>query len=126
MKEAHNHKRTTPGGRALGRRIAAIAHRECTRLNGEGEPDERCTSCAFRTGTVPNGCHQTQLDALKAIVENVPFLCHQHGRRGQICHGWYAVRTAVTRAEAAKGPMPINEVPWDFSPPDKEDASGNR
>lgn len=63
-----------------------------------GEPDERCGTCAFRAGTVPGGCLQTQADALKAICEDVPFYCHAHEVNGQfdrICHGWYAARVLM-------------------------------
>lgn len=38
---------------------------------------ERCKTCAFRAGTVPNGCEATVMDALKCIVEKVPFYCHE-------------------------------------------------
>jgi hypothetical protein len=64
-------------------------------LAADGEPDTRCSTCAFRAGTVPGGCMQTQADALKAIMEDVPFMCHAHevnGRFDRLCHGWFAAR----------------------------------
>lgn len=67
-------------------------------LAAQGEADERCGTCAFRPGTVPGSCIQTQADALKAIMEDVPFMCHAHEKDGQfdrICHGWFAARVRM-------------------------------
>lgn len=123
MKEAHDHHRVSPEGRATGAVMARLADAECASLaNDHGEPDERCKSCAFTSGTVPNGCAQTQLDAVKAVVEGVPFMCHSHqsaaGHYTRICHGWFAVRRVINRARAAGAPLP-DAAPWDFSPPDE-------
>lgn len=120
MNEAHNHSRVTPEGLAIGAQLAKISDKGCQVLAAEGEPDDRCRSCAFVSGTVPNGCLQTQMDAMKATVEGVPFMCHQGDRRGLACHGWYGARVAVHRAEQARGtPLPATSCPWDFSPPDE-------
>lgn len=62
------------------------------------EPDTRCGTCAGRTGTIPGSCFQTQSDFLKAISEDVPFMCHQHEKGGEftrICHGWFAARVSM-------------------------------
>lgn len=115
----HDHSRVTPEGKAAGAQLVRLTEPWIERLAAEGEPDERCKSCAFRLGTVPNGCPQTQADALKAVVEKVPFLCHQADRKGWPCHGWVAASVAVRAAEARKGPMPIT-CPWPFSPPDED------
>lgn len=115
MKEAHDHHRVSPEGRAAGEQTAALADKCVAKLEAAGEPDERCKTCAFRAGTVPNGCAQTQVDLMKCIVENVPFMCHQHPKLP--CYGWYAVRTQV------KGAIPAGAtVPWQFSPPDEDFA----
>lgn len=115
-----DHSRVSPEGRAMGAQLARLADRSCTALAQQGEADDRCKSCAFRAGTVPNGCLQTQMDALKAVVENVPFHCHQHDRKGSVCHGWYAAQVAIKQAERARGQKrPAITVPWDFSPPDE-------
>lgn len=119
MKEAHDHHRVTPEGRALGEQMARLTDHSIAQLAAEGEADERCKSCAFRAGTVPNGCHQTQLDALKCVLEDVPFLCHQADRKGWPCHGWYAARVALGRAEKARGQALNVTCPWEFSPPDE-------
>ena len=119
-----DHKRVTPEGRAIGRQMADLADRAVARLATEGESDERCKSCAFTHGTVPNGCLQTQMDVMKAVVENVPFNCHQADRKGWSCHGWYAVRAVINVTEKAKGALldQVGPCPWDFSPPDDADA----
>lgn len=67
-------------------------------LAKDGEPDTRCGTCAFRTGTIPGGCIQTQADALKAIMEDTPFMCHAHEVNGDhrtLCHGWFAARVLM-------------------------------
>lgn len=120
MKEAKNRNRVSPEGRALGEQIARLTEPWVQRLAAQGEPDERCKSCAFRAGTVPNGCLQTQMDVLKAVIEHTPFLCHQHNRKGMPCHGWFAAQVAIRANEKTKGPMPVTTCPWEFSPPDPE------
>ena len=120
MKEATDHKRVSPEGQAMGAQLARLTEPWIKRLAAQGEPDERCKSCAFTPGTVPNGCLQTQMDALKAVVEKVPFLCHQHGRKGMPCHGWFAAQVGMRVAEKKKGPAPVVACPWEFSPPDED------
>ena len=118
-----DHSRVSPEGRAMGAQMVRMTEPWIAELARNGEPDERCKSCAFRAGTVPNGCLQTQMDALKAVVERVPFLCHQHGRQRMPCHGWFAAQVAIRQTEAVKGPMPITKAPWDFSPPDEREPA---
>lgn len=118
--------RVTPEGIKLGLVMAGIADKWAAALAEQGEKDERCKSCAFRAGTVPNGCLQTQMDVMKAVVEDVPFTCHQHDKRGDICHGWFVTQVTTRQAQEARGePLPVRECPWEFSPPDSvEDVSG--
>lgn len=118
----HDHSRVSPEGRAMGAQMVRMTEPWIAELARHGEPDERYKSCAFRAGTVPNGCIQTQMDVLKAVVERVPFLCHQHDRKRTPCHGWIASQLAIHQAEAIKGPMPIKKTPWEFSPPDQPEA----
>ena len=107
----------------MGEQMVRLTEPAILRMKLQGEPDERCKSCAFRAGTVPNGCMQTQMDVLKAVVEDVPFLCHQHDRKGWPCHGWFAARVAIHEAERRTGrKLPAIECPWPFSPPDGEAA----
>lgn len=125
MKESCDHHRVSAEGQALGLNFARIADAECAALAGEGEDDERCKSCAFRAGTVPNGCIQTQLDVAKAVAEDVPFMCHcnldARGRPTKICHGWFALRRVADRMERATGKK-MAPAPYEFSPPDALEA----
>jgi hypothetical protein len=120
--EVHDHHRVTPEGRELGKLTARLADAECISLAAQDEPDERCKTCAFRAGTVPNGCFQTQSDAIKAVTDDVPFMCHTHqdasGRYDCICYGWFAVRRIADRMEKATGEK-LPRAPWEFSPPDE-------
>lgn len=110
MKEAKDHSRVSPAGRRLGFMTARLVEPAVAELARQGEPDERCTSCAGTYGTVPNGCIVAQADLTKCIVEGVPFMCHQANRKGWPCHAWYAVR--------ATSKKPNGIAPWPFSPPD--------
>ena len=118
-----DHKRVSPEGRVLGARMASLADRAVARLaaEAEGQDDERCKSCAFTIGTVPNGCLQTQMDVMKAVVEGIPFNCHQADRKGWPCHGWYALRAVIGATEKVKGKLvdQVGPCPWEFSPPDQ-------
>lgn len=118
-----DHARVSPEGRAMGQQMVRLAEPWIGALARTGEPDERCKSCAFRAGTVPNGCLQTQMDVLKAVIERTPFLCHQQDRKGLPCHGWFAAQVAIHHNEKTKGPMPVKTCPWEFSPAD--DAEGD-
>ena len=120
MKEAKDHSRVTPEGRAAGFSTARLVEPAVADLVRQGERDERCKSCAGTLGTVPNGCLQTQLDFVKAVAENVPFLCHQADRKGWPCHAWYAARVAINQADKRRGTKLQVKVPYDFSPPDAD------
>lgn len=121
--ETRNRNRVSPEGKAAGFQMVRMVEPAIAYLECEGEPDERCKSCAFRLNTVPNGCIQTQLDALKCVVEGVPFQCHQSDRGGHTCHGWFAGRVAMRLAEEARGVKLEMTCPWEFSPPDEPEAS---
>ena len=114
-----DHARVSPEGRALGAQMVRLVEPVIQHLEAHGEPDERCKSCAFRAGTVPNGCLQTMMDATKAAMEQTPFLCHVErypdGSR-KLCAGWLATQWGAAR-------RPIVKCPWEFSPPDEEPAT---
>lgn len=117
---AKDHSRVTPEGRALGFQTARLVEPAVAEMVRQGEPDERCKSCAGIYGTVPNGCLQTQGDFIKAVIEDVPFLCHQADRRGHPCHAWFAARVSIRAAEKRHGrPVPVTKAPWAFSPEDE-------
>jgi hypothetical protein len=111
------HNRVTPDGQRLGEQLSRMTDVEVGKLiaDGEWDHDERCASCAFRYGTVPNGCVQTQADALKAVMEHETFSCHV-ARDGCVagahpCMGWFAAMQAVNKKPKVK-------MPWEFSAPD--------
>lgn len=108
----------SPEGRLLGTQLAL--------LHGKAEPAvlaqfpdhaKRCASCAFRAGTVPNGCFITAMDALKAVVEGDPFYCHHDladdGSPTAICAGWAIAVTSIDAA-ARKRLLPLT-ADWEFS-----------
>ena len=105
--------RPTPEGIAAGAELARlcdIAAAEQLAQDPGAVLPERCSSCAFRLGTIPNGCLSTIGDAVKAVMERVPFWCHQHmkpdGEPTQLCSGW----RLMFRPDAE----PVR-VPWPFS-----------
>lgn len=55
---------------------------------------ERCFTCAFRQGTDPNGCVTTVMDAMKCVMEGVPFYCHE--RPTKLCGGYVVLRAENT------------------------------
>lgn len=126
------HSRVTPEGQSMGASAARLAELGKQRLLDAGLAgvtaprlrDEMCKTCACQRGSVPNGCLQTQLDFLKAVVEGTPFLCHAP-HDGRLCAGWVRAR-----AEIAANPPPPGLVALiakhKFSPPDvPEEAFGN-
>lgn len=109
------HDRVTPAGQRLGEQMSRLTDTEVGKLisMGEWKKDERCKSCAFRFGTVPNGCVQTQMDAIKAVLEKKTFGCHVEGHGMGVCMGWFAAM------QAKGGPnRKAIECAWEFSPPD--------
>lgn len=128
MKEAKDHARVTPQGRRMGENAARLADLGLGRLKelgldgvkGPRLREDMCKTCAARRGTVPNGCHQTQMDFLKAAAEGTPFLCHAPND-GSLCAGWVRAR-----AELVANPMPPQAMALlaklDYSPPDEPTA----
>ncbi len=116
----------------MGKNAARLAQLGRRRLEADGLKnlnlptlrDEMCKTCACQLGSVPNGCLQTQMDFLKAVVEGMPFLCHA-SKDGRMCAGW--VRT---RAEIVANPLPKQAVEllkkWEFSPPDSEKPNAKK
>lgn len=75
-----NHR--TEEGAELSRHMARFCDQAepLARLKAPELPP-RCNSCAFRAGShTANGSPQTQMDALKRVMEGVPFLCHETAR----------------------------------------------
>jgi hypothetical protein len=70
---------------------------------------ERCFTCAFRQGTDANGSPITTMDAMKCVMEGVPFYCHetetpQNPKR--LCAGYLNLRSASPGKRA---------MLWEFS-----------
>ena len=73
----------TPEGREMGAHLARWTEAALPKLAAMGQEDDRCKTCAFREGTVPNRCIDTVADAMKCVVEGEHmFLCH-HPRAGE-------------------------------------------
>lgn len=79
---------------------------------------DRCASCAFRSGSFPNGCLDTVMDALKCVMEGAEFMCHHDmidDKPTEVCAGWLAVWS-----ESATNGMPEQKAPWPFSHEDSQ------
>lgn len=102
--------RSTIEGRELGRMMAQW----CDEAEPKARlkvPDlaPRCASCAFRHGPhAANGSPTTQMDALKCVMENIFFACHEPAREGQMCSG-FAMMKLSEKTIRARG------TPWPFS-----------
>lgn len=104
----NDHHRVSVLGKTMGANTARIAELGLEILKGDGLDGietpglrkEMCPSCACLRGTVPNGCAQTQLDFLKAVIDGVRFRCHAPNN-GQMCAGY-----ARARAFHVKHPLP--------------------
>jgi hypothetical protein len=112
--------RPTPEGQELGEHLA--------RLCDDAEPKARlrmpdlpprCNSCAFRKGVhLANGSPETQMDALKCIMEGREFHCHEPAREGHLCSGWAMFMLAKDDAD-------FIEAPWDWvQPPHRDPGEG--
>ena len=82
----------TDEGRALGREMARLATIERVR---NGDCPLPCHDCAFELGTIPTGCPDTLMDALKCVMEGQTFFCHVN--KGRPCAGWVALTRAAKR-----------------------------
>lgn len=85
--------RPSAEGRILGEQLALLTDKAEPRVRAQfPNHKERCRSCAFTAGTVPNACLPTVMDALKCVVDGTPFHCHQQfddsGTPTDLCAGW--------------------------------------
>jgi len=95
----------TPEGRELGAEIARFCDQEDAAMRARaGTAPERCKTCAFRPGTIPNSLSATLMDALRCIIEGHPFHCHERPHEGdRLCAGYLLLRDSETSGT----------VPWD-------------
>jgi hypothetical protein len=96
----------SPEGEALGAELARLTESELVKLR-EKFPNhkEPCGTCAFRRGTYPNRCVATVGDALKCVIEQTDFMCHE---TGSLCCG-FAIALRAVRDK------PPGKTPWDYS-----------
>lgn len=83
--------RPSPFGRKIGEIISRHAD---AALSERRDIIGVCRTCAFRPGSIPNGCESTQLDVIGCVMKNDDgnFMCHEH--EGEPCHGYAALRLA--------------------------------
>jgi hypothetical protein len=106
----------TPQGRQVGEQLARLCDKaEASMLAELGTAPYRCASCAFRRGTFPNGCPETVLDALKCVMEGVPFYCHHSEKDLTGKHIGQCAGYVVSRAAVQEGGLSVIETPWPFS-----------
>lgn len=105
-------------GRALGKEMARFADQQEVK---HGDIPPRCATCAFRHGTRPNGCLSTVGDAMKCILEQEPFYCHERvDERGErvLCMG-FVLLSVRDDAESERKPI---KVPWPYTGVSVEEA----
>lgn len=104
----------TPEGIEMGKHLARLCDvAEAEQRKRFPNHATRCQTCAFRAGTLPNGDPVTLMDAMKCLIEHVPFMCHQYfnpdGTPRDMCAG-YALLQFSGKSKPGK-------APWDFSGP---------
>jgi hypothetical protein len=108
--------RPTPEGREAGEHLARFCDESFAELSELPLP-ERCGTCAFRAGTIPNGCLSTFGDALKCVYEGDEFFCHEKpsGEEPQRwCAGWIAMRASYLKG-IDESEAEFKKFPWKFS-----------
>lgn len=109
--------RPTELGYEMGARLAAMTDAEELKLRLQfPNHAERCKTCAFTAGTVPNGCENTLMDAIKCVVESIPFMCHQHfdenGAPTELCAGFAILQNTTISRDPKTVAL---AAPWEFS-----------
>jgi hypothetical protein len=106
--------RPTALGKKIGRYLARLTEKceKSLRLGGRIVP-EPCGTCAFRRGTIPNGCEETVSDAMKAVAErDRTFMCHERPNGEaptKVCGGFAIVTTALALSGA-----PTKKALWEY------------
>lgn len=113
--------RPTPEGIALGKELARLTDRaEDAGKSKFPNAKSRCGTCAYRLGTIPNGCVETVMDALKCALEFRTFMCHETMVKGECqepCQGWLIL------CSASKG---RTQVGWKYSDEYADEAAPGR
>lgn len=92
----------TPEGQALGTELARlIAPRLAQVKELFPEVPPTCNECAFVAGTIPNGCAETLMDAVKCLAEREPFFCHKGvtdpNNPKRLCAGFVAAMSEIPK-----------------------------
>lgn len=101
-------------GRALGKQLARLCDAaETEQRKHFPDMQERCKTCAFRGGSLPNGCEETVMDAIKCVIEGVGFMCHHSPKDGkggytELCQGWFLL--VSQQKEYGKAPWPFSQA----------------
>lgn len=104
----------TEQGQELGEHMARLCD---TAL--EGKSDNRCGTCAFRSGDhIANGSPETLMTALKCAMEGEVFWCHEHERP---CAGWQAMKFPKDKRVEAPWPIIQGFDDADLAAPAQED-----
>jgi hypothetical protein len=91
-------------GARLGSELARLADvaEERQRKDFPGQ-HPRCVDCAFTLGTEPNRSLPTLMDAMKCVIEKVPFYCHKgiadDGQPKRLCVGYMVLLSEADTAE---------------------------
>jgi hypothetical protein len=104
--------RPTPEGKLAGAQIARFTDKAEVLVRKQfPNHAERCKSCAYRAGTIPNGCPDTVIDATKCAFEGRPFYCHERfnedGTPQDFCAGWLLATTVLPKGLTA--PFPYSD-----------------
>lgn len=107
-------------GRILGAEFARLAD---AMAPAHPEIPERCKTCAFREGTIPNQSAGTLLEAMHCVLgtDPAPFGCHQGLKDGvptKLCAGYVLaklapfedVKAGLARVRAKLDALPAGEA----------------
>jgi hypothetical protein len=91
-------------GALWGRDLARLADvAEARQRNAFPDQHPRCVDCAFTLGTEPNRSLPTLMDAMKCVIEKVPFYCHKgiadEGKPKRLCVGYMLLLSEADAAE---------------------------
>lgn len=108
-------------GRALGANLARLTDKaEADLLVDFPNHTQRCKTCAFKAATFPNGCLATVMDAMKCVVEGIPFMCHQvmgqNGEPKDVCAG-YMIAISALNDETCPPKIKSLLADWELSAP---------
>jgi len=88
-------------GESLGKEVARLTDSALLELKKDfPNQQERCKSCAFRLGTLPNRSLATLHDAIKCLNEYIPFMCHEDSGKS-LCAGYSIAMSSFEQVDGA-------------------------